>query len=187
MGNFFHLSVSFCAFRVGFAVAFRGQSIVWCNYRWCAISLSHATMTTWRSHVRFVAHFETTRSKFSGALQFRKTSRVRRDGKEKETDGKRSETRKKVPRNSAPYARWHFQATIRAHSRNIRHPFLACLTSLDCSRGEIQIYAPTAPGVFFELMKNESGRAALSPPPLLSPPAFRKPTPGFSPGSSKLF
>jgi len=35
------------------------------------------------------------------------------------------------------------------------------------SRGEIQIYAPTAPGVFFELMKNESARPAQfhSPPP----------------------
>lgn len=50
--------------------------------------------------------------------------------------------------------------------RNIRHlssPFRPIRPlPLSCSRGKIQIYAPTAPGVFFELMKNESARAVLS-------------------------
>jgi len=49
-------------------------------------------------------------------------------------------------------------------------PFFVALES----RGEIQIYAPTAPGVFFELMKNESARPAQSHslPPLLSLSSF---------------
>ena len=33
------------------------------------------------------------------------------------------------------------------------------------SHGEIQIYAPTAPGVFFELMKNESSHEGPDYPP----------------------
>lgn len=39
-------------------------------------------------------------------------------------------------------------------------------SALPYRRGEIQIYAPTAPGVFFELMKNESSRqgSRLHPP-----------------------
>lgn len=39
-------------------------------------------------------------------------------------------------------------------------------SALPYRRGEIQIYAPIAPGVFFELMKNESSRqgSRLHPP-----------------------
>jgi hypothetical protein len=53
------------------------------------------------------------------------------------------------------------------------------------SRGEIQIYAPTAPGVFFELMKNESARPAqshsLPPPPffLFHPVRRHPPSPSL--------
>lgn len=47
-------------------------------------------------------------------------------------------------------------------------------SALPYRRGEIQIYAPTAPGVFFELMKNESSRqgSRLHPPNHLSQVSF---------------
>lgn len=99
-------------------------------------------------------------------------------------NGRRGDEKKRVPRNSAPYARWHFQTTTRGTSRGTPPP---SLTSLGCSRGEIQIYAPTAPGVFFELMKNESGRAALPlSPPLLSPPPAISPFLLFARSFSQL-
>lgn len=115
------------------------------------------------------------------ALWCRKT-RVRRDGKEKETDGEWSEIKKKSPSKFRAICSMTLPGYHPGAPRNIRHSFPARLTSLDCSRGEIQIYAPTAPGVFFELMKNESDRAVLplSPPPLLSPPALRKLIPPFT-------
>lgn len=52
------------------------------------------------------------------------------------------------------------------------------------SHGEIQIYAPTAPGVFFELMKNESSRGSrLLSKPLVIPPTLG----GLPPSASTPF
>lgn len=67
---------------------------------------------------------------------------------------------KKVVRNSAPYAQWPFHPASFPSLPFQEH------SALPCRRGEIQIYAPTAPGVFFELMKNESSRqrSRLHPP-----------------------
>ena len=67
---------------------------------------------------------------------------------------------KKVVRNSAPYAQWPFHPASFPSLPFQEH------SALPYRRGEIQIYAPTAPGVFFELMKNESSRqrSRLHPP-----------------------
>lgn len=120
IGNFFHLSVSFCAVRFGFAVAFRGQSIARCNYRWWryAVQPVCATTTTWRSRVRFAAHFGGTRDRSSSETRLFLSS-VPGDGsanprRERKGNGRGARGRgqkKSVSRNSAPYARWHFQTT----------------------------------------------------------------------------
>lgn len=150
-----------------------------------------ATMTTWRPRVRFRRTFRRNESEVPRNAGLSPGPGRRRGfamGKKRKRATEVGDKKKRVPRNSAPYARWHFQTTIRAHSRNIRHLTRLRLTPLGCSRGEIQIYAPTAPGVFFELMKNESGRAALPlSSPLLSPPLALCNLPRFSPDASKLF
>jgi len=164
MGNFFHLSVSFCVVRAGFAVTFRGQSIVRCNYRWCTMPFSRATVTTWRSRVRFAAHFGRTRAKFPGTRRSDsgrrcRSDEVRRWERKGKTGGERSGTKKSPSKFRAICSMAlpdYYPGALEEHPP----PPPVRLTSLGSSRGEIQIYAPTAPGVFFELMKNESGRAA---------------------------
>lgn len=126
-----------------------------------------------RGHALVSSHISEVRERSSP--ETRPSGSGRRRGSAMRKKGKRTAEvgdKKRVPRNSASYARWHFQTTTRAYSRNVR------LTPFGCSRGEIQIYEPTAPGVFFELMKNESGRAALSPPLLSATPTHH---PRFSP------
>lgn len=82
---------------------------------------SCATMTTWHSRVRFVTHFGGERERsFPETRLFgrRLGSATRKKGKRTAEVG----DKKRIPRNSASYARWHFQTTTRAYSRNVHHP-----------------------------------------------------------------
>lgn len=105
MGNFFHLSVCrFAAKRVS-RWRFEGQSIVQCNYWWCVMPFSRAT----KAHVAFSCSF---RRIFRKNKKFGLRFRVR-DEKERKRPAEvgGGGDKKGVPRNSASYARWHFQTT----------------------------------------------------------------------------
>lgn len=186
MGNFFHLSMSVCAIRASFVAAGfednRSPNVI-----------TGGVLCHWgcyRDHVALVSPrvFRRTRAKFHGAA-FRATTEKK--GKKRKTDGKGGRPFSPTPQKESleiPRHMLHGTSRLltRPHSRNVRHPlspsYPPSLFSSRCSQGEIQIYAPTAPGVFFELMKNESSRArpsATPPLPFLSSRGLPPPPPSL--------
>lgn len=119
---------------------------------------NRATMTTWRPRVRFAAHFGGTRAKFSGTqLSPVPGDDVASSRRERKGNGGGREQKKENPSKFRAICSMALP-DYHPGTRGTSATFLVRLTPLGCSRGEIQIYAPTVPGVFFELMKNESGR-----------------------------
>lgn len=141
-----------------------------------ALDRSAVLPSSWqRSRVRFIAHLR----KYESEVFRKRDPPVPGDGSAMRKKGKRTAEvglGREKKKESLEISRHMLDGTSRLSPERTRGTSVtpARLTPFGCSRGEIQIYAPTAPGVFFELMKNESG-GALSPPPFpASPfPVFR--------------
>lgn len=143
----------------------------------------------WPRGTRFASRFQKNESKVPRSSISGDDGKKRK--KKRKTDGEGGRPFPPTPQKESleiPRHMLHGTSRLltRPHSRNVRHPlspsYPPSLFSSRCSREEIQIYAPTAPGVFFELMKNESGRARPSPPlPFLSSRGLPPPLLAFSP------